>query len=289
MLDAGTVAPPIDYAGIFNATTTPCLVLDLDFTIRDANSAYLRATERRLDDLVGQSFFTAFPPNPADPQADGAQSLRASLERVRETGRPDSLELHKYDIPSGTSGRFVERYWSATNLPVRGPDGETTLLLHRVLDVTDFVLGRRLDEGDPGLRALRVMGPEGEADLFARAWELQQLNAALREARDQLTARAHYDTLTGLLVRSVFLECVSDALSRLRTQPHPVAVLFVDLDRLKSTNDTYGHGAGDQLIRIAAQRLKACVRPNDAVGRLGGDEFVVLLDELHTQEEATAV
>src|SRR3954453_18102923 len=150
-MQPGTVAPAINYAGLFNATTTPCLVLDLDLTIRDANTAYLRATGRTLDDLVGRYIFDAFPSNPADPQAEGEHSLRASLEPVRDTGRPHSIELQKYDIPSGVPGRFLERYWSATNLPVNGPDGEIELILHRVLDVTEFVLRRRHEEGEPEL------------------------------------------------------------------------------------------------------------------------------------------
>ncbi|NHC16501.1 diguanylate cyclase domain-containing protein, partial [Motilibacter deserti] len=281
----GTVAPPIDYAGIFHVTTTPCLILDADFTILDANPAYLRMTNRRPEELIGRYFFAAFPANPADPESEGARHLRASLERVRDTGRPHTLELQKFDIPSTVPGRFVERFWSPTNLPVLNDRGETALILHRVLDVTDFVLNQRADTDGTAAAAA-----DAESDLVARAWELQQLNAALRDARDQLSARAHFDPLTGLLVRSVFLEAVGDALARIPARAgHPVAVLFVDLDRLKSVNDTYGHGAGDQLIRCAAERLKASVRPNDAVGRLGGDEFVVLLGELRNKDEATVV
>ncbi|NHC46398.1 sensor domain-containing protein [Motilibacter aurantiacus] len=286
----GTVAPPIDYAGIFHVTTTPSLVLDRDFTILDANPAYLRMTNRRSEELVGRYFFDAFPSNPAARDEEGARNLRRSLEQARDTGRPHTLELQKFDIPSTVPGRFVERFWSPTNLPVLDARGETTLILHRVLDVTDFVLNQRGDSEGTGLSGPSGSPADATSDLVARAWELQQLNAALRDARDQLSARAHFDPLTGLLVRSVFLESVGDALGRIPSRSdHPVAVLFVDLDRLKSVNDTYGHGAGDQLIRCAAERLKASVRPNDAVGRLGGDEFVVLLGELKNKDEATVV
>jgi diguanylate cyclase (GGDEF)-like protein len=68
-----------------------------------------------------------------------------------------------------------------------------------------------------------------------------------------------------------------------------VAVLFIDLDGLKGVNDTYGHAAGDALIRCFAEHLQASVRPNDPIARVGGDEFIVLLEDLHEAAEAETV
>jgi diguanylate cyclase (GGDEF)-like protein len=139
-------------------------------------------------------------------------------------------------------------------------------------------------EGEDGPRPV-----EAEADVLARAQELQQLNDELRAAREQLSQQALRDPLTGLLVRSVFLEELSRALARLARHPHPLAVLFIDLDRLKSVNDNHGHAAGDELIRCCAERLRAGVRPSDPIARFGGDEFVILLDDLHDTAEAEAI
>jgi diguanylate cyclase (GGDEF)-like protein len=89
--------------------------------------------------------------------------------------------------------------------------------------------------------------------------------------------RAHYDSLTGLANRTLFEESVHQALSLAKRTGASVAVLYIDLDDFKAVNDAFGHAAGDELLRIAAQRLKATLRESDVGARLGGDEFAVLL------------
>jgi diguanylate cyclase (GGDEF)-like protein len=128
-----------------------------------------------------------------------------------------------------------------------------------------------------------------QAGLVAQVRELQEGYAKLRLERDQLAARALRDPLTDALSRSVFYEELSRALLRLRRRPRPLAVLFVDVDRLKQVNDAHGHAAGDELLRVTVERLRASVRPSDAVARIGGDEFVVLLDDLSSEAEAEGV
>ena len=98
-----------------------------------------------------------------------------------------------------------------------------------------------------------------------------------------------HDPLTGLPVRWVFLEQLTHALARLARHPGRVAVLFLDLDGLKYVNDTYGHLAGDRLIRPASPRIRAALRPTDVLARIGGDEFVVLLEDLASPDAAAAV
>jgi diguanylate cyclase (GGDEF)-like protein len=276
----------IDYAVLFASMPTPYVVLTPDLVVHDANPAYLEATGRRREELVGKYLFDAFPSNP-DASHGGGASVRASLERARDSGRPDTLAVERYDLT--VSGGFAERYWSIRSIPILGDDGSTVLLLHRVEDVTDLVGGREETQGSLGEEHWRRRMRLAEADLFARARELHELNRKLREAHDELAVRALHDPLTGLVVRSAFVEQLSRALSRLARRPNPVAVLFVDLDRLKHVNDTYGHGAGDELIRCCAARLRASVRPSDPVARFGGDEFVVLVDDLPDADEADRV
>jgi diguanylate cyclase (GGDEF)-like protein len=96
--------------------------------------------------------------------------------------------------------------------------------------------------------------------------------------------RALHDVLTGLGNRTKLHHQLDEHVER----GDPVAVCLLDLDRFKEVNDTLGHGTGDQLLRLVADRLRAGVRPSDTVGRLGGDEFVLLL-EVATLEEATAI
>jgi diguanylate cyclase (GGDEF)-like protein len=105
---------------------------------------------------------------------------------------------------------------------------------------------------------------------------------------DRLQFEAFHDALTGLPNRAMFRNRLDQSFARYG-RTGSIALLFLDLDRFKLINDTLGHDAGDQLLRIAAQRVQSCVRPNDLVARLGGDEFTVLLDAVDSTDEAIAV
>jgi diguanylate cyclase (GGDEF)-like protein len=98
------------------------------------------------------------------------------------------------------------------------------------------------------------------------------------------------DPLTGLPNRELLRDRGEQAIREAkRGSLAALAVLFVDLDRFKSVNDTYGHAAGDAVLAEAARRLRACLRDTDTVARLGGDEFVVLLSNLRSSEDAAIV
>jgi aspartyl/glutamyl-tRNA(Asn/Gln) amidotransferase C subunit len=114
-------------------------------------------------------------------------------------------------------------------------------------------------------------------------WPLHLLwqTAAMSVERE---TRALHDDLTGLGNRALLLQRLAEHVDAGR----PVAVCLLDLDRFKEVNDTLGHGTGDQLLRLVADRLRAGIRPADTVARLGGDEFVLLL-EVDTFEEATGI
>ncbi|MBW4717048.1 GGDEF domain-containing protein [Saccharothrix obliqua] len=96
----------------------------------------------------------------------------------------------------------------------------------------------------------------------------------LRDSRERLRHQAYHDPLTGVANRVLFRERLTGALDG----GDPLVVLFIDVDGFKDVNDNYGHAEGDEVLRIVAQRLQHCVRPQDTVARLGGDEFGVLVD-----------
>jgi len=99
-----------------------------------------------------------------------------------------------------------------------------------------------------------------------------------RLAEQQVLKLARYDGLTGLPNRSMFIDELERTLARARRHGEAFALFFIDLDRFKNINDSLGHGAGDQLLKVMASRLRELLRDSDLVARLGGDEFVVLLD-----------
>lgn len=96
----------------------------------------------------------------------------------------------------------------------------------------------------------------------------------------QLRYQAFHDPLTGLSNRALFADRAAHALDRARREDSPTpAVAYLDLDDFKQVNDELGHGAGDQLLRVVADRLSGCLRAGDTPARLGGDEFAVLLED----------
>lgn len=127
-----------------------------------------------------------------------------------------------------------------------------------------------------------------------RSFELsnEQLTVELEERRRaeaRLDHMARYDSLTGIPNRALFYERLGAAIAAGRRAQRFVAVLFVDLDRFKSINDTLGHDVGDRLLQRAAALLRAAVREDDVVARLGGDEFGLILPELMRKEDAAVV
>ena len=103
--------------------------------------------------------------------------------------------------------------------------------------------------------------------------------ATLRAAVDRLAAMSRTDPLTEISNRRSFMETATTELSRARRSWHPFAVMYIDLDNFKHVNDTFGHHAGDSLLRTVGAELRAATRATDIVARLGGDEFAILLPE----------
>ena len=136
------------------------------------------------------------------------------------------------------------------------------------------------------LHAVPMTEVSGETLLLAQMIDLTEQ----RRAESELAHRATHDALTELSTRGVFLDQLGRALARLpRTSGRHAVVLFLDLDRLKYVNDTYGHLSGDAVIIEFATRLRAALRPSDVIARLGGDEFAVLLEDVVHPAESVAV
>jgi diguanylate cyclase (GGDEF)-like protein len=161
------------------------------------------------------------------------------------------------------------RHWLV--VPMRGLDG----VLRGLIWADDPV--DRLVPATPKLQALRLFADQGLAAL---------------EAADHLERTQHlaeHDALTGLPNRTLLLERLRHALSRSLRSDKTIALLFLDLDRFKAINDTWGHEAGDHVLRTIAARIDESLRPFDTVARLGGDEFVVLCEDVEGEQAALEI
>ncbi len=216
--------------------------------------------------------------------------LVAELERLQETADTgpcrESLVLHQVinlaDL--AVEGAWPEYQERAEALGIRALTAIPLLARDRRWGVLDLYRTEAVPLSAGELEAARTL-----ANLAVSYLVVADDRDTARRAQAELAQRAMHDTLTGLVVRWVLLEHLGHALDRLGRSPGQVGVLFLDLDRLKYVNDTYGHAAGDRLIVACTERIRSVLRPADVLARMGGDEFAILLEDVSEVEEAVAV
>jgi diguanylate cyclase (GGDEF)-like protein len=118
---------------------------------------------------------------------------------------------------------------------------------------------------------------------------IQQRTAELLSSQQKLTQLAYFDSLTALPNRRSFNNAMQERLAPTQGQPREFALILIDLDGFKRVNDTLGHDAGDDLLIIAAGRLRAALREDDVAARLGGDEFAIILTRIKTRDVVAQV
>lgn len=165
--------------------------------------------------------------------------------------------------------------------------GDEPLLAHGAMrDVECRLTGADGEKIPVLLSCSSYKGEDGEcAGVVAIVKDITERYLAEKE-KERL---AYYDSLTGLPNRLLLGDRIEQALARAKREEHCSAILFLDLDQFKVVNDTLGHHAGDQLLRVAAERLKGCIRRSDTLARIGGDEFVVMLSHVKAPEDASVL
>jgi PAS domain S-box-containing protein len=171
---------------LFESLPGHYLVLTPDLKIVSVSDAYLKATMTTREGILGRGLFEVFPDNPDDPAATGVSNLRASLNRLRQTGEADTMAIQRYDARR-PDGSFEERYWSPINSPVFGADREIEFIIHRVEDVTEFVRKKAQPSGGAAEHLLTRM-EQMEAEIYQSAQKVQAANAQLELANKELEA-----------------------------------------------------------------------------------------------------
>ena len=176
-----------------------------------------------------------------------------AVDLVREPAMRELLQTMRDQIPREVLATPRSGDWNG-EVVYRSPDGLT-----RTLSVTVYV--------------------QRAADGAIEFWASQIRDVTTgKHLQAELAHQATHDALTGLPNRTLLLRTLAEALDRARHRHQQIAVLFLDLDRLKDVNDNAGHDVGDLLLATIASRLAAATRPADVIARIGGDEFVVMCE-----------
>ncbi len=261
------------FKAIFEDGPSLYMVLDPALNILALSNKYLHATQTRREDIVGRYIFDVFPDNPDDPHATGVRNLKTSLQTVIETGEAHTMAIQKYDIRvSGDEGpKFVERYWSPVNCPVFGFDRELLYIVHRVEDVTDFVLIKQAESNKDGANEeLHQQIERMEREIFLRGQEMQKQNREMIKLNKELLIMRD-QAIESSQLKSAFLANMSH---ELRT---PLGVILGMSELLSTDELSEDQKEVASLIEQSARSLLALV--NDILDLSKIEAGKMLFDE----------
>ncbi len=217
--------------------------------------------------------------------AAGEGILRTNLRGQITAANPAALEMLGYSLHEIIGRRAHDLIHHSRRDGTAYPGSECptrdTLKTGATRRITDEVFWRK--DGS-SLAVDYTSAPVRESGRAIGAVTVFDDVTTQRQAKELLSHQADHDSLTGLFNRRRFGEEVSGQLAYAQRYSRPGALLLLDLDTFKSVNDTYGHPAGDRLLRDTGASLRRSVRKTDEVGRIGGDEFAVLLREAGASE-----
>ncbi|RYZ90463.1 MAG: sensor domain-containing diguanylate cyclase [Moraxellaceae bacterium] len=224
------------------------VVLDEQFNVQLWNSFMQNHSARSPSDVLGKRIFDLFPelPEPWFRRKVQSVSLLRNSAFTTWEQRPYLFRFKNY---RPVTGRAEFMYQNSTIIPladVKGKVGHTCIILY---DVTEIATNR-----------------------------LQ-----LQRANHQLHIISRTDGLTGLLNRKTWEEILQHEFKRFSRYGHKCSLLMFDIDHFKRVNDTYGHPAGDEVIRQTAAVVRRCIRDIDVAGRYGGEEFAIILTDTDAQ------
>ncbi|MCU0734994.1 MAG: EAL domain-containing protein [Methylotetracoccus sp.] len=289
-----------------------CVAVVLIFILSRSLANPLREMIRAAQDYAAGNMDTELPVRSDDELGQLARALNAMAADLKKKGglltraqEIANLGSWEWDIPS------KQLSWSRQALRILGyrrtrddPSFEQLLrhlaradrarfvrLLRHPESSRSFAFDCSFRRNDGTLRLIRVRGqrnPEKIPGRISWAGTVQDVTEQ-KAAEDKLDYLANYDTLTGLPNRHRFQHRLQQAIAHAQQQGSRLALLFLDLDRFKGINDALGHAAGDDVLKLAATRLRQTIRDSDTVARLGGDEFTIILQNIGDRSDVVTI
>ncbi|WP_346797121.1 EAL domain-containing protein [Halomonas sp. Bachu 37] len=228
--------------------------------------------------------------------ADGTFLVRRTGDTIRTGGQVDRAVLLDDNSALDGPARVSVNEWDGVHrYTVARPLFEFPVTIVLGLSLTEQMAAAETLQRSYYWRAtlISIIALSVLALLGRLSWKLRKTQAKVLNERLRHAQRAEYlafhDNLTGLPNRAFFSQLLTKCMQHARRYDRPLALLFLDLDRFKTINDSLGHDAGDELLQEVSQRLCKSVRESDTVARLGGDEFVILLPESTETNQITQV
>lgn len=257
---------PVDFRALFEKSPVNYLVLTPDFRIVAATDGYCRVARAERSDLIGHKLFDLMPPDPARPDAATVPQLRASLERVARSRRPDAMPVLRYDLPRPASpGQLDEKYWSTSNTPILDQNGNLLWIVYRVRDVTRSVLNPDTDES-------RVRLGREEDQIIAR---LQRANEELAQMEALRAGMVQMSRLSAIAM-------MASALAHDVSQPLTAARNY--LSALRRRRSTFTQMQTEELMTKLALQI-------DRAGEIvkGLRTFMAASTTVHRPEDVASV
>jgi diguanylate cyclase (GGDEF)-like protein/PAS domain S-box-containing protein len=228
--------------GVIHSINVGIIVIDKQYAVKLWNGFMVNRSGKRADEVMGKNLFNLFPELPRNWFERKVESVFTLANRAFTTWeqRPYLFKFKNYRPITGSSP-FM--YQNITFLPLMGVDGNIRNIGIVIYDVTEAAVGKQKLEG----------------------------------ANNELAMLSRTDRLTQLNNRGYWEECLVAEYERYKRTSQPVTLIMFDIDHFKNVNDTYGHQAGDEVIRQTSRTLRRTIRKTDIAGRYGGEEFAVLL------------
>lgn len=276
---------PINHKKIFELVTDLYIILSTDLIILDVNRALEKASMKTKEELIGHYLFEVFPDNPNDKTANGVSNLSKSLQSVLTQKKSHTMAVQKYDIQR-PDGIFEVRYWSPVNTPVLNSENEIEYIIHRVQDVTEYMLLKKEnDTRDLLTEGLQKKVDEMEVEIILRSTEIQKLNFELEKKVKERTETLLKREITlaeqnqKLQNQNKELEQFTYITSHDLQEPLRSLISFSELLEKEFSDKLDGNGAiYIDFITKSSKRMRALVKGLLDYSRIGNNKELVETD-----------